>query len=422
MRDSVDTILVISNDKLRQSFGNLGFKEAFSKADDILATATRCITDVINSRGHVIVDFADVCTVMRDGGTAILGSAAAIGDDRAQKAVEQAISSPLLNDHDISGAKWVLLNITSGEGDFEHTLDEMDVIQNYIQMMAGEDCDVILGTGYDNNLGEAIGVTIIATGFTNKELGNAYDEKKQKPEEIKVVRDLNKSETTSQQAVAESSAINTATPTAETAIIQEEIITPDIVTTIAGDLKTELAPTLSTPIIEEPIIPTVSGMGMRPVTPAIETQKVVIDLEANIAVPEAAEVVSELPQQQPQDMLRFSATTSEIKDDFITIDGITINRRLGSRYMSDREIMDKITFELEKKAFDDRASKLRGLSHNFGVGNPNDQMEHIPSFQRLGKPLPENGQQASSELSNYKVDANNQIDGTDTHLSKFRPC
>jgi cell division protein FtsZ len=165
LKDYVDTLLIISNDKLRQKFGDLKFKAAFEKADNVLATAAKCITDVINSTGQINVDFADVCTVMRNGGVAILGAAVAEGESRAQKAIEEALTSPLLNDNDIKGAKWILINISSSEGEFEHTLDEMDTIQAYVQSMAGEDCDVILGVGYDQELDRKLGVTIIATGF-----------------------------------------------------------------------------------------------------------------------------------------------------------------------------------------------------------------------------------------------------------------
>lgn len=165
LKECVDTLLIISNDKLRQKFGDLKFKAAFEKADNVLATAAKCITDVINSTGQINVDFADVCTVMRNGGVAILGAALAEGENRAQLAIEEALTSPLLNDNDIRGAKWILINISSAEGEFEHTLDEMDTIQAYVQSMAGEDCDVILGVGYDQTLDRKLGVTIIATGF-----------------------------------------------------------------------------------------------------------------------------------------------------------------------------------------------------------------------------------------------------------------
>jgi cell division protein FtsZ len=169
LKNHVDTLLVISNDKLRHQFGNLKMKEAFAKADNVLATAAKCITDVINSTGQINVDFADVCTVMSNGGVAILGSAVAEGEDRAQKAIENALNSPLLNDNDIRGAKWILININSAEGEHEFTMDEVEVIQNYLLSHAGEDTDVILGLGYDNSLGSEISITLIATGFEHKD-------------------------------------------------------------------------------------------------------------------------------------------------------------------------------------------------------------------------------------------------------------
>ncbi|HTR28169.1 MAG TPA: cell division protein FtsZ [Puia sp.] len=169
MKQYVDTLLVISNDKLRHQFGNLKMKEAFAKADNVLATAAKCITDVINSTGQINVDFADVCTVMRNGGVAILGSATAKGDSRAQRAIEEALNSPLLNDNDIRGAKWILININSSEGEHEFTMDEVEIIQNYLLSQAGEHSDVILGLGYDNSLGSSLGITLIATGFEHRD-------------------------------------------------------------------------------------------------------------------------------------------------------------------------------------------------------------------------------------------------------------
>jgi len=192
LKEYTDTLLIISNDKLRHQFGNLPFKAAFAKADNILAIAAKCITDVINQHGHINVDFADVCTAMRNGGVAILGSATAGGENRAQKAIEMALSSPLLNDNDIHGAKWVLLNITSSEGQYEHTIDEMDIIQSYIQAQAGDACDVILGVGYDQSLGEQIGVTIIATGFEQKPLRQLREKEQLKAPEEKITVVLGK--------------------------------------------------------------------------------------------------------------------------------------------------------------------------------------------------------------------------------------
>src|SRR5215217_7981435 len=169
LKQYVDTLLVISNDKLRHQFGNLKMREAFSRADNVLATAAKCITDVINSTGQINVDFADVCTVMKNGGVAILGNAACDGENRAQRAIEEALNSPLLNDNEIKGAKWILININSAEGEHEFTMDEVEIIQNYLLSQAGKNTDVILGLGYDNTLGNKIGITLIATGFQHKD-------------------------------------------------------------------------------------------------------------------------------------------------------------------------------------------------------------------------------------------------------------
>jgi cell division protein FtsZ len=192
LKQHVDTLLVISNDKLRHQFGNLKMKEAFSKADNVLATAAKCITDVINSTGQINVDFADVCTVMRNGGVAILGSAAAEGETRAQMAIEEALNSPLLNDNDIKGAKWILININSAEGEHEFTMDEVDIIQNYLLNRAGEYTDVILGLGYDNTLGAKIGITLIATGFEYKDpFAKGSQQQTGNSESDKIVVELN---------------------------------------------------------------------------------------------------------------------------------------------------------------------------------------------------------------------------------------
>ncbi|NCI49151.1 cell division protein FtsZ [Sediminibacterium roseum] len=191
LKPFVDTLLVISNDKLRIQYGNLKMKEAFGKADNVLATAAKCITDIINSRGHIIVDFADVCTVMKSGGVAILGKAEVEGEDRAQRAIEEALSSPLLNDNDITGAKWILININSAEGEHECTMDELETINNYLRMQAGPDTDVIVGMGYEAGLDKKIGITLIATGFEHKDpFAKPVAVKQAEPQPEKIVMTL----------------------------------------------------------------------------------------------------------------------------------------------------------------------------------------------------------------------------------------
>ncbi len=163
MKNNVDALIVISNDKLRDIHGDLKLSDAFSRADNILTTAARGIAEIITMPGYVNVDFEDVNTVMRDSGVAIMGTAMFEGENRARKAVQSALSSPLLEDNDIRGAQHILLNISSGRT--EVTMDEIFEITEYVQAEAGYGTDLIWGNCFDEGLGEKLSVTIIATGF-----------------------------------------------------------------------------------------------------------------------------------------------------------------------------------------------------------------------------------------------------------------
>ncbi len=163
LKKSVDAIIVISNEKLKQIYGNLSLTEAFQKADNILTTAAKGIAEIITVPGHVNVDFEDVNTVMRDSGVAIMGNAIMEGEDRARKAIHEALNSPLLEENDIRGAKHILLNITSGTS--EVTMDEITEITEYVQDEAGYGTDIIWGNCKDETLGEKLSITLIATGF-----------------------------------------------------------------------------------------------------------------------------------------------------------------------------------------------------------------------------------------------------------------
>ena len=179
MRAAVDTLLIIRKDKLRELFGNQTIRSAFANADQILCTAAKGIAEVITLTGEINVDMNDVNTVMRNSGRAIMGSGSASGQGRAQKAVTDALESPLLNDSDITGANFVLLNITFGTE--EILMDEIMDITDYIQDAAGQTAEVIWGYGTDPNLGEDLCVTVIATGFdatTSKSVTQAEGPKK----------------------------------------------------------------------------------------------------------------------------------------------------------------------------------------------------------------------------------------------------
>ncbi len=187
LRDSVDTCVIICNDKLREIYGNLSLSDAFAKADDILTIASKGIAEIITRTGYINVDFEDVRTVMTDSGVAIMGSSFASGENRALKAAQEALESPLLNDNNIEGANYILLNITSGNS--EVMMDEISQITDYIQDEAGLSADIIWGTGRDEELGDNISITLIATGFeANKSIGGIQTEKKKE----KVVHNLKK--------------------------------------------------------------------------------------------------------------------------------------------------------------------------------------------------------------------------------------
>lgn len=171
LKQNIDALIVVSNNKLREMFGNLPISSAFSNADNVLAIAAKGIAEIITVPGYINVDFEDVNFVMKDSGVAIMGSALASGDDRAKKVIQNALNSPLLEDNDIRGAKHILLNITTGRNP-EITMDEVGEITEYIQQEAGFETDLIWGSCVDDSLNDQISVTLIATGF-----GSGYKER-----------------------------------------------------------------------------------------------------------------------------------------------------------------------------------------------------------------------------------------------------
>jgi len=178
LRNNVDSLLIICNDKLREVHGDLKLSEAFEKADSILSVAAKGIAEIITVTGYINVDFEDVKTVMKESGTAIMGSAIAEGENRAIKAVEEALSSPLLNDNQIKGTDNILLYLASG--DEELTMDEVSEITDYIQEEAGQNAEIIWGNGIDSTLGNKISVTLVATGFSADETLPEFSKEKRK--------------------------------------------------------------------------------------------------------------------------------------------------------------------------------------------------------------------------------------------------
>ncbi len=171
LRNNVDSLIVINNDKLRQQFGNLGFKQGFSKADEVLTNAAKGMAEVITGYFDVNIDFRDAKSVLQNSGTALMSTGTASGENKAEEAVRKALDSPLLNDNKITGAKNVLLLIRSGNE--EATMDEIGLINDYIQKEAGNTADIIFGVGTDEELGDAISVLVIATGFSKDNMKHA---------------------------------------------------------------------------------------------------------------------------------------------------------------------------------------------------------------------------------------------------------
>ncbi|RYE24989.1 MAG: cell division protein FtsZ [Sphingobacteriales bacterium] len=369
MRDHVDTILIISNDKLRQQFGNLPFTQAFAKADDILATATKCITDVINTTGQINVDFADVCTVMKNGGVAILGSSAVSGEDRALHAVEQALNSPLLNDNDIRGAKWLLLNITSAAGEFEHTMDEAEAIQAYVQQQAGDNCDVILGMGHDPNLGDKISVTVIATGFNHKEVALEIPAmKSNEPEKIIVQLSNNN--------VAPQAPVEATAPKVPS---RAEALAPTLV-----EMQAE------TP---KPAFPVQPQAAQQP-------ERFTLELKEDTT-----------PQQMvpaPQPVADDSTLQLVIKNEPVAQEPI----KIGGHVLTEFELEEKKRFEDQKRALEERADRLRRMSFNIKGNESNDDMENVPAYVRRNMNVDNTVASADKHYSGYSVGVNKDQQGT----------
>lgn len=457
LKNHVDTLLVISNDKLRHQFGNLKMREAFAKADNVLATAAKCITDVINSTGQINVDFADVCTVMKDGGVAILGNATADGEDRAMQAIEGALNSPLLNDSDINGAKWILININSAEGEFEQTMDEVEIIQNYMRDQAGEDTDVILGLGIDNSLGSQISITLIATGFEHKDpfAKNEVKEEAPKPKTEKIVLPLDLSAKENKEPLTQPSfqfdvpVENKEAEAPKEAAPQEKVIDPmmptlsddSIVITPSkntGDKLTEEEPffEISSASDQSPIIdfdltldPNSSKKPTHTVTSnstpiqhndtsnksALSSGSFPVKPVQIYAEDEPVNSKSNAPEEPLP--LQINLTEDEPKEDMqVVVKDIQkateekpAEKQTQPIMMSPVEepAMQDETEDLRRRA-SERIAKLRNLSYNMNATDPNNEFETVPAYLRRNMDMHNQIADVESFYSNYTVKADEQ--------------
>jgi cell division protein FtsZ len=481
LKDHVDTLLVISNDKLRHQFGNLKMKEAFAKADNVLATAAKCITDVINSTGQINVDFADVCTVMRNGGVAILGSASAEGENRAQRAIENALNSPLLNDNDIRGAKWILININSAEGEHEFTMDEVEVIQNYLLANAGEDTDVILGMGYDSTLGSKIGITLIATGFEHKDPFDKKDDvtnetaQEKKDDKIMLTLEMPKKEAPVvklaqpvlefEEAKEEEQAIAEITEQPVAAIEEEDKMMPKLVEMKTPQLqaeilskttvdKTEQAPVfyeISSPADHTPAISfELPPAPQPPVKPVTKTSLPAVSASNNVAsnapssgvkLAKPAQLYAQdkpEPESNPKDeplpvQITVKADEPEPEMQLVVKTNHQAAEEAQQLVQQTQPIMmsnveepapQDETEELRRRAME-RIAKLRNLSFNINAADPNNEFETVPAYLRRNMELKNSIADVESFYSNYtvKTDDNNkaEISTINTFLDGKKP-
>ena len=469
LKNHVDTLLVISNDKLRHQFGNLKMKEAFAKADNVLATAAKCITDVINSTGQINVDFADVCTVMSNGGVAILGSAAAEGENRAQSAIENAINSPLLNDNDIRGAKWILININSAEGEHEFTMDEVEIIQNYLLSQAGDDTDVILGLGYDNNLGAQIGITLIATGFEHKDPFEKKPEMKDEKKDEKIMMTLEmpvkevslpagQAGKIMQQPVLqfdekeEDLAIAEITEQPVLQVIEDDLM-PTLKENIEEDLVVEIRSKITVDKLEEvpvffeissatdqiPVIEFDIPQNLAPAEkptaePKIQKENIVVNKDASTPpssggyLAKPSQIYAEerpKPESNSIDELLPMQTREQEDEPVIEMQLVVKSHQAAEEeqhvqptqpiMISDVEepAMQDETEDLRRRAMD-RIAKLRNLSFNINAADPNNEFETVPAYLRRNMEMHNSIADVESFYSNYtvKTDDNNQAESS----------
>jgi len=352
LRKNVDTLLIISNDKLRELHGNLTLTQAFGKADDILTFAARGIAEIITVTGYVNVDIEDVKTVMRDSGVAIMGSGFATGEDRAIKAVETALSSPLLNDNNIQGASNILLFMSSGSKEMD--MDEVATITDYIQDEAGLTADIIWGNGNDDSLEEGINVTVIATGFDQNSDVEKTAQTAESREPKKVIHELKEE--------------------------KEDIVK------------------------NQPINNDIEDDGMR-----IITRPTVSETEINIVSVEPVQAEPVKPEPMPEPT--FQTTEPLMKPE---PENITIYNLDGEKEVVNRNEHEQTRKKLEEEApeinreFRDKANarmeRLKNLSTRFSANENLNELESTPAYIRRGVALSETPDSKENNVSRYTLD------------------
>jgi len=413
LKKYVDTLLVICNDKLREIYGNLKMSEAFAHADNVLTGAAKSIAEIISLNLHINVDFNDVKTVMKDSGRAIMGTASASGENRAIRAVEGALNSPLLNDSNIRGARHVLLNIMSGSDDI--SMDEFTEITDYIQEESGYSAELITGYGIDQSLGDSVNVTIVATGFqTNDQFG--FEAPKKLEKEVVTLNDEVKTPSV-EEAPKQTSIISEIENSIETKEEEPFLITKSSVEEVAEvELPTESieipVAQLQEEIIVEEVKPTVVFLDEEEKSneelTAVEFEKIELNNEvANVSseVEFSTTTTNEFVNQAED----FKNETIEVSEK--TIDEIVfINSEVNEVQAEDKQVeltqeeISKIEREEKIKAAQERIRKLKDITLKLKSPDGLQELEREPSFVRKNVKLEDNNNYSTdSKVSRYSL-------------------
>ena len=444
LRRHVDSLIVINNNKLREVYGNLGFKAGFSKADEVLATAAKGIAEVITHHYKQNIDLHDAKTVLSNSGTAIMGSAKESGANRAKNAIIKALDSPLLNDNKITGAKNVLLLIVSGAN--EVTLDEIGEINDFIQEEAGYDANIIMGIGEDEVLEDGISVTVVATGFAADQQGNiintevkkivhtledeqkatyTFDEKKvekaptinepltNKAEPKKVVHVLEEEKAPKQP---EFNLIPTTEAIKNINVVYDEIavetISEDdfIITNVVSETQEEVKEVKQEYIQQDLLfdLPLNSYEEIKPSAHLVETTETIKNIE--VKAEEVKPVITEVKKRYVLDdfnaepTIGKSSVPSIKKEEDEALKFEVKTRNEGGADVSNEEIspLSLTISELQKRA-QERREKMKGFNYKFvdQVSKNIDEIERQPAYKRLG----------------VDIDVNREISKTDTALN-----
>ncbi len=415
LRQNVDTLLVVCNDKLREMYGNLSLKEAFGKADDILTTAAKGIAEVITVTGYINVDFEDVRTVMSNSGVAIMGSAKASGENRALRAVQEAMASPLLNDNNIKGANYILLNITSGIS--EVMMDEIAEITDYIQDEAGSTAEIIWGTGMDETLGDNISVTLIATGFkTSMQVGSELEAKP-----AKIVHELKKDEPvqkvvtplfeTPAPVVAAVEPVAVVEPVVEKVELPVEPVVAEVET---PQVSEEITFEFELPTEQEEVAKEQVTMSFDIEEPFAEQDQVVTFEEEN-ALPDGWEVktvsseeVKEIVFETPSEPIVAKRLFDEPVLESPVIETPKEPSVISQLKREEFSLSNDLDTEEQMRQSQERIMRLKALSYRMKTPSGISELENEPAYKRKSVNLEKVPHSSESPVSRYTLSHDEQ--------------